>query len=126
MKKAFPVLLTTALLLTGCSSGSDTYDDFDDLTKALRAAGIKCETGATVTQVDFEGTAKTCNSAQIMYLFPDPEYMEESLQFHDITRQGIFESHWVVGENWYVITNEENASKIAKKAGGEVTIIGSK
>lgn len=125
MKKLFPALAVTALLLTGCSSGAGTYSSFNDLTRALKSAGIDCDEGKTVASVDFEGTAKTCNDAQIMYLFPNSELTQRSVRFHDTTRQGILESHWVVGENWYVITNEKNAKKIQKKAGGEVTVIGS-
>lgn len=128
MKRVFNMGLVATFsigLLTGCASGSDTYESFNDLTEALAKAGIECEQGKTVTNVDFGGIAKTCNSAQIMYIYPDAESTKQAVKFHDTVRQGILVTPWVVGENWYVITNDENADKIQRKAGGEVTIIGS-
>lgn len=127
MKKLNLVGITvmSAMLLTACSGSGGSYETLEDLKAAVEKAGVDCEPDNSVTEVDFSGKAMTCNSANILYVYKDPDMMQQWIEMVDEDRQGIIEAHWVIGKDWIVISNEETANKLQPKIGGEVIQIGS-
>jgi len=131
MKKTLAAgALALGALLTGCSgnnvSENQSYKDLDALFAAAEKAGIECEPDAADTDMDGGGKARTCNDSMLVYVYPDAETNSSWVDLVDSTRQGIMQSTWVVGENFSIISNEEEAAGIAEKLGGKVTVIGSK
>lgn len=115
----------SAMLLTACSGSGGSYETLEDLKDAVEKAGVDCEPDNSVTEVDVSGKAMTCNSANILYVYKDPDMMQQWIEMVDEERQGIIEAHWVIGKDWIVISNEETANKLQPKIGGEVIQIGS-
>ncbi len=117
MKPLAPILMLVlwTLVLAGCSSEPQRYDEISDLASAVDSSGVRCDEIEPGPEAQLVAESGTCAGSEVtLFLFEDLEDLE------DWRNLGARLGPTLIGSNWAVIGRERDLDRISSEVGGDV------
>lgn len=127
-KPAALLVLTAAMILTGCSGPATatspspspvaTYDTVSELKDAFVEAGGDCEDWQETNKVQIASQSGECGTHTVLSVYLSSEAVERRIEATKSSAFGAMGGDWLVGENW--IINTDAAAELKDKLGGRI------
>ena len=107
--------LLSALILTGCSSEPQRYDDISTLASAVDTADVECDATEPGPQASLVSDSAVCDGSGVtLFLYETAQDLE------DWSKVGARLGPALIGPNWAITGEADDLDRISSETGGEI------